>query len=584
MNEKKNAEKIIEMAAGKDNIRTEDSDTVGKTEQDCPKGGIFSGLFGFISGSMTPLLPAMLGSGMVKVLLTLLTAFRLISDTSSTYQILNIAGDAFFRFLPIILASAIAKRQGSSRILAMLIAGILLHPNLTALFAEGHASFFGIPVIPTKDPSSILPVLLIVPLMKYIEIFADRISPNAVKVFLKPLIVILVTAPLALIVIGPIGTVLGNVLAEGVRFLFSKVGWPIFSILAALMPFTVIMGMHHSLILLSAADLATFGYDPILYPAMFCSNLAQGTASLAVAVRSRDKSMKQIATGASVCAMIAGVTEPAVYGVTMKLKKPLMAACIAAGISGLYAGLTGVVVYTGDASPSLLTLMNMVKEGDYRTLINGLITLAIAVVLSFTLTLLFDRDISKKAVKLKPKKISEPTSYDGSKTSTVLCPINGKVLPLSSVSDASFASGVLGKGCAIEPYDGHLYAPFDGTVDNLSDSLHAIALKGKDGVDLLIHIGRDTVGLGEKFFKAYCKNGDSVKEGDLLIDFDMDGLKKAGYDPVTPVIVTNSDSYESVGTVADGKTDVGEGLLSLIKKSKSDEKNTPSETKSRDSV
>lgn len=562
MNYKKTAEEIIEI----------------ETEKE--KGGPFSRLFGFISGSMTPLLPAMLGSAAVKVFLTLLTTFRMISHTSSTYQILYVAGDAFFCFLPILLASTIAKRQGSSQILAMLMASVLLHPNLTALFTDGNTSFFGIPVISAQYPSSVLPVLLIVPIMKYIEIFADRISPNVVKFFLKPLIVILLTTPLALIVIGPIGAILGNYLADGVNFMYSRVGWLTVLILSALMPFIVITGMHHALVPLYAVSLAGLGYDPILYPALYCSNLAQGGASLAIAIKSRDKSMKQIAAGASVSAMIAGVTEPALYGVTMKLKKPLLAACIAAGFGGLYAGLSGVAVYSKGGSPSLLTLFSMVERNGYRTLINGLITLAIVTILSFTLTLFFCRDKTQKQVKSPMEKNRESAPAEVAETATVLCPMNGKVVPLSSVPDATFASGVLGKGCAIEPYEGHLYAPMDGTVDNLSDTLHALSLKGKDGVEILMHIGRDTLELGGKFFEAYCKNGDAVKAGDLLIDFDMDGLKKAGYDLVTPIIVANSDNYESVGTVADGKTDVGAGLLSLVKKVGSDDKGAASEAKS----
>ncbi|MGM9636906.1 MAG: beta-glucoside-specific PTS transporter subunit IIABC, partial [Eubacteriales bacterium] len=543
-------------------IHTEGISGTDAKDSDKKKGGPISRLLGYIAGSMTPLLPAMLGGGMVKVLLTLMTTFKLISDTSSTYRILDIAGDAIFCFLPIMLAYTIAKRQGSSQILAMLIAGILLHPNLTALFSNGDTTFFGIPVISANYPSSVLPVLLIVPIMKYIEIFADRISPNIVKIFLKPLIVILLTTPLALIVIGPIGAILGNYLAEGVHFLYSRVGWLTLLLLAALMPFIVLTGMHHALIPLCTMSLAGMGYDPILSPALFCSNLAQGGASLAVAIKTKDRSMKQIATGASVSALIAGVTEPAMYGVTIKLKKPLIAACIAAGMGGLYAGLTGVVVYARDGTPSLFTLISMSGGDRYRTLINGLITLFIVMLLSFILTLFFCRDKSPKHGKSKHDKskkeeVKASAPAEVAETTTVLSPMNGKVLPLSSVADATFASGVLGKGCAIEPYEGHLYAPVDGTVDNLFDTLHAIALKGKDGVELLMHIGRDTVELGGKFFKAYCKNGDAVKAGDLLIDFDMDGLKKAGYDLITPIIVVNSDSYESVGTVADGKTDVG---------------------------
>lgn len=542
----------------------------GNSGEKNKKQGFFNRLFGFIAGSMTPLLPAMLGGGMVKVILTLLTTFGAIDESSTTYGILYLIGDAFFYFLPIMLAASVAKRIGSSQMLAMLVAAVLLHPNLTALFGAGKVTFFGIPVTSASYASSVLPIYLIVPLMKYIEIFADKITPDIIKVFAKPLIVVAISAPLALIVIGPIGAIAGQWLADGVNYLYSRAGWLTIMLLSGFMPFIIMTGMHYALIPIATISLASIGFDPILTTTMFCSNLAQGGAAMAVALKSKDKSMKQVALGSGVSAIVAGVTEPALYGVTMKLKTPLLAACISSGIAGLYAGFTKVVAYTLGGSPSVISLVTMIGGGNYRTLINGIITMVIVLVLSFTLTLiLFKNSKNTKKAEMSvdnevvSKEMQNVTSVD---ETTVCAPVSGKILPLSEVKDVTFASGVLGRGCAIIPSEGKVYAPFDGNVETIFDTGHAVSLTGPGGIELLIHVGRDTVSLGGKYFTAYCKSGDDVKKGDLLIAFETDKISSEGLDCTTPVVVTNSDMYESVGIIADGNIRAGDKILSLKRK------------------
>lgn len=352
------------------------------------KGNLFSRMCGFIAGCMTPLLPAMLGCGMIKVILTLLTTFSLIDTTGSTYTILSVVGDSFFYFLPIMLAYTTANKLGTSPVLAMAVAAVMLHPDLTGLLSAGNTYYFGLPVTAATYSSSVLPVLLIVPIMKYIEEFADRVSPNVLKVFLKPLIVVFISVPIALVVVGPLGSILGNYLADGTNFLYGRMGWLTIMILSAAMPFIVMTGMHYALVPIALTSLASLGFDAIVFIAMFCSNLAQGVASMAVAIKSKDIKLKSQAITCGISAIIAGVTEPAMYGITLKYKTPMIAACIGAGAAGLYAGITKLVVYIMGGSPSALSLIQMIGGEGMGNLINGVIALIITMVVTFVMTLI----------------------------------------------------------------------------------------------------------------------------------------------------------------------------------------------------
>lgn len=347
---------------------------------------IISRFCGYVAGSMTPLLPAMLGAGMVKVVLTLLSTFGLLSSESSTYIILYALGDAFFYFMPVFLGMSIAKNIGANPVFAMSIGALLLHPDLIYLLSEGNSSFFGITVTSATYSSSVLPMLIIVPVMKYIEDFADKVSPNLIKVFFKPLLVVIISAPIALIVIAPIGAILGDYMANSINFLYTQVGWLTIMVLAAIMPFVIMTGMHYALVPIAFTGIATLGFDALLIITMFCSNLAQGGASLAVGFRSKKQDIKSISIASGVSAIVAGVTEPALYGVTLKYKTPLIGAIIGAGIAGLYAGIVGLVAYTLGGSPSVLSLIQMIGGDSFSNLINGVITLFIAIIASFIAT------------------------------------------------------------------------------------------------------------------------------------------------------------------------------------------------------
>ncbi|WP_077613148.1 beta-glucoside-specific PTS transporter subunit IIABC [Clostridium sp. Marseille-P2415] len=531
---------------------------------DGPKENLFSRLCGFVAGCMTPLLPAMLGCGMIKVVLTLLTTFGLVDTAGSTYVILNAAGDAFFYFMPVLLAMTTAKRLGSNIYLAMVVAAFLIHPNITALLGEGNTTYFGLPVTAAAYSSSVLPVLLMVPLMGYIERFADKICPNVVKVFLKPLIVIFISIPIALVVVGPIGSILGNYLADGVNFLYNKVGWLTIMLLSAAMPFIVMTGMHYALVPIATISLTSLGFDVILIITMFCSNLAQGGASLAVAVKSKDKDVKSTASAAGISAIVAGVTEPAMYGVTLKYKTPMIAAVCGAGISGFYAGITHLAAYSMGGSPSGLSLIQMIGGKGFGNLINGVIALAITLAVSFILTLILYKPESKTEDPAASANTQAEEKKPLVETIELASPLAGTVIPLTEVEDAVFAGGVLGEGAAIIPAEGKVYAPADGTVSALTETKHAVGITTDSGAEVLIHIGLDTVQLGGEGFTLHCKAGDKVKKGNLLLEFDMEKIKAAGFSLTTPVVVSNMTNFVSLKASDKKQVKAGENLLTIV--------------------
>lgn len=533
-------------------------------EQGNSDEGIFSRVSGFIAGSMTPLLPAMLGCGMVSVVLTILSTFGLMDTTGSTYVILSAIGDTFFYFMPIFLGMSVAKKIGSSPVLAMVIGAMLLHPDLINLLGVGGATYFGIPVTSAVYSSSVLPMLLMVPIMKYIEKFADKVSPSMVKVFLKPLIVIFISAPIALIFVAPVGFVLGNFLAEGVNFLYSQVGWLTIMVLSISMPFIIMTGMHYALVPIAFNSLAIFGFDPLLIITMFCANLAQGSASLAVGFRSKNVDTKSTAIASGISAVVAGVTEPALYGVTLKYKTPLIAAMIGAGAAGLYAGITGLVAYTLGGSPSAISLVQMIGGDDMSNFVNGVITLVIAVTVSFIATcILYKEETEDEAPTTKNADIAVDTKPLVNRVE-LLSPLNGEIVPLENVNDPTFAEKLVGEGIAVIPTEGKVYAPSDATVSVIMDTYHAIGLVTDTGLELLIHVGLETVNLKGKHYNAKVQKGDKVKKGDVLLEFDIDAIKNEGYDIITPVIVVNTSDYVSIKAVDKSTTTHGDVLLTIV--------------------
>lgn len=532
-------------------------------------------LFGFISGCMTPMLPAMLGTGMLKVVLILLTTFAGMKTDSSTYILLYSFADCFFMFLPIFMGITIAKKTGGSTMLFMVVGAALCYPNLTSLMGGSLGELgtflgmdctylFGIPVICSTYTSSVLPMLLMAPVMKWAEDFADRVSPNLLKAFFKPLLFLFICIPCSLCVLGPIGNVLGNLMSSVFLAMYSTVPWLTVGVLAAIMPFVIMTGMHYALIPMMFNNLATLGFDVLILVTQYCSNIAQGGAALGVAFKSKDEEVRSEGIACGISATIAGVTEPAMYGINLRFVKPMIAATVAAGISGLICGIFEVHGYVAAGTASLLTTITFIGENDpTHSLIFGGISGIVALAVSFILSYILYRDKeaspSAGAAGTASAAPAEPAPGDAVITS----PLIGVAKPLSSIDDAVFSTETLGKGIAIEPAVGKVYAPCDSVVSTFFDTGHALGLVTDSGAELLIHVGMDTIKLGGKGFEPQVKEGDHVKKGQLLLKFDLDYIKSQGLPATTPVVVSNTDDYAEVEALAAGTVDLDTGILQV---------------------
>lgn len=548
-------------------IPNDDTDTSQKTAE---KKSIGSAIIDSITGCMTPMIPALTAAGMIKVVLTLLTTFSIVSDSSSTYQVISFIGDAAFYFMPFLIAANAAKVFNVNQSLALIIAGVFLHPSFTAMIESGNPiTFFSIPVTPTTYSYSVIPIILMVWIMSYIVKLVDRITPRIVKLILHPTLVILISAPIAIIVVGPLGGIIGDGLAVAIDFLSTKLGFIIVGVLSAAFPFIVMTGMHHALTPIGLNAVATGG-DSLIFVSQVCSNVAQGGASLAVAVRSKDKNMKQLASASGISALM-GITEPALYGVTLKLKRPVMAAAIAAGIGGIIGGLLQVTLYI--AQNCILAIPAFIGGDGMMNFFYGLIMIIVSFAGAFILTLILgfkddpeDLESSSTNVEKTEKSEEAPASKPLVEKIQILSPATGTVKDITEVPDKTFADKVLGDGVAVIPDEGKIYAPADGTVVNIMDTKHGIMFRTSQGVELLIHIGLETVNLKGKYFTSHTKSGAQVKAGDLLVEFDLEAIRADGYNPITPIVVTNGDDYiRSVNMVkSDEKITHGDCLLTIV--------------------
>lgn len=489
---------------------------------DGPKEGWFNRLLGIISGSITPMIPALTGAGLLKAFLALFVNLNWMSNTSDTYVMLNFIADAAFYFMPIIVAYGAAKKFKTNQVLAMVVAATLIHPTFTTLVTGGSPlTFLGIPVTLVSYGSTIIPALLSTWLMSYVEKISDRLIPNFLKYFLKPLVVIAVTATITLLALAPLGNLIGNVVAsliEGLNAYGSRI---VPTVIGGLFPLLVMTGMHWSLAPFWLGSIAQTGSETLLGPGSLASNIAQGAAALVVAIKTKNPEQKSIASSAGFTALL-GITEPAMFGVTIKQKGILFSVMAGGLIGGAYAGFSGLVRYSaGGAGIALLPVF--VGENPMN-LIHALITMLIAFVATFIITYVWGFKPEKEVAKEEKM--------------TIDTPLKGEIIDLSAVNDQVFSQKMMGEGFAVIPNDGHLTSPIDGKVAMVFDTKHAIGLTTENGLEILIHIGIDTINLKGEMFDALVKTGDRVKKGQPLIDFNLTGIIEAGYDPTTMVIFT----------------------------------------------
>lgn len=520
-----------------------------------------------LTGIFTPILPAITAAGMIKAVLALLVAFKVVETTSMNYKIITFIADAGFYFLPILLANSAAQKFKCNPYLAMMLGGILLHPTfvsmVTASKETGEAiKLFALPIYNASYSSSVIPIILTVWVMSYIEPFADKISPNAVKFFSKPLITALITGVLALVVLGPIGYIIANFIATGIKTLETYCSWLVPTILGGIFPLLVMTGTHYGIVPIGINNRMTMGYDTIVNPSNLPSNVAQGAASLAVAVKSKVSEIRQLALSAGITA-VCGITEPALYGINVRFKTPLYSAMIGGACGGFFMGINSVRNYAG-GSPGLLTLPGYIGNDSLRDFYLACIGALIGFVVSFIVSYILYKDPVEE-LESETVLVEEPkTTITNGTTLEIVAPANGKAIPLSEVNDPTFAQEILGKGGALVPSDGKICSPVNGTVETVFETLHAVALKTDEGAEILIHIGLDTVKLGGKYFKAYVKSGDKVSVGTPLVEVDIDRVKAEGYNIVTPVIVTNSIDFGDILSVT-GDVKIGDRFIKAIK-------------------
>lgn len=518
-----------------------------------------------VSGIFTPILPAITAAGMLKAVLSVLIAFNLITKESQTYQVINFMADAAFYFLPILLASSAAKKFKTNQYMAMMLGGILLHPSFVSMVdaakeAGTSLKVFGLPISLASYSSSVLPIILIVWFMSYIEPIADKISPKAIKFFSKPLITALITGIIGLVVIGPIGYLISDKVGSAIKALEAVAGWLVPTLVGALTPLLVATGTHYGLVPIGINNRMTLGYDTIIYPGMLASNVAQGGAALAVALKSKKTEIKQLASSAGITA-VCGITEPALYGINIRFRKPLYSAIIGGAVGGLFLGIFGVRNYTG-GSPGLLTLPSYIGGNSMSDFIYAIIGATISIVVSFVACLVLYKD-EEEAVEENLN--SQEKTIKSVNMTTIKAPLTGAAVSLKNVNDPVFSDEIMGKGIAIIPTEGKVFSPINGTVEKIYDTKHAIALKDDNGLEMMIHIGLDTVKLEGKHFNVHVNKGDKVTVGKLLVDFDVKKIKEEGYDTITPIVITNSREFSEILAIDDKTVKYGEDIIKIIK-------------------
>lgn len=513
-----------------------------------------------ISGTTNQFLPALLGCGMVKILVTVIGMAGVDTATNMTCRILSVVGDSCFYFLPILVAVGAARKFGCNPMTAAVLAGILVHPDLIALLSGSEAvSFLGVPITEASYSYSVIPALLTVWILSYVERAAERILPDWSKAVFKPFFVLLVTAPIMLVIVAPAGYLLGQGLQTVITVAQAKASWLTMMLFSGFMPFLVLGGLHSAFTPTALEAFASGTGDSLLFPALLCSNLAIGGVCLAVCLSAKDKNMKTTATAAGISALLGGVTEPGIYGVLLPLKKPLIATCIGAGAGGLVIGLLQVKSYVF-SSPSLISVVQFIPPEGGNNFSYAIIAAAVSVLVAFTLTMILIR--KKEMPEEKVEKVSgiEETS-EKPENRMVALPISGNVIPLSEIGDGVFSEEVLGKGFGIRPENERIYAPFDGVVEMVADTKHAIGLKSNDGIELLIHVGIDTVDMNGDGFDIKVKQGKKIKTGELLGMFDRKQIAAAGHPDTTAVIVTNTADYEEITILQTGNKETGSRIM-----------------------
>lgn len=529
-----------------------------KETKSTAKDGFVNKILGVLSGSITPMIPALTGAGLMKAFMALFVTLGFISKTDDLYIILNFIADSAFYFMPIIVAYGAAKKFNCNSVLAMVVAGVLIHPNFVQLVTDGTPiTFMGMNIQLVKYGSTIIPAILSTWVMSYIENISEKFIPKFLKYFFKPLVVIAITSIISILFLAPLGNIIGNVVATAITSLNAFGTWIIPTVIGGIFPLLIMTGMHWSLAPIWLESIAVTGSEILLGPGSLASNIAQGAASLCVSMKTKDKELKQIASSAGFTALM-GITEPAMFGVTVKYKGVLASVMCGGLVGGFFAGITGVVRYAaGGAGIALLPCF--IGENPMNV-VYAILTMVISFIVTFTCTWFFG---FKKTDDNTQDTIKNTKNAETVSERVISAPLEGKVIPLTEVPDETFAQKIMGDGAAIIPSVGKVYSPVNGEIIMIFDTLHAIAIKSEEGLEILIHVGLDTVKLNGKYFKSNIKQGDKVNKGQLLLEFDNEKIKELGYNTVTPIIITNTNDYSKITVTKNNSLKIEDSLMSL---------------------
>ncbi|WP_104044187.1 beta-glucoside-specific PTS transporter subunit IIABC [Arthrobacter sp. ZGTC412] len=555
-------------------------DDAGANDEPVAHGNLFNRFIDLISSIFSPVIWPLAAAGLLKAFLSMATQFGWLDPASQTNVILAATADALFYFLPIFLAVTAAKRFKTNQFTSMAIAGALVYPSIVALSAQAEpVNFAGIPMVMMNYTSSVLPIIVAVWLQGYLERCLTRVLPSAIRNFTTPLLTLLVMVPLVLLTVGPITTFAAQGLSAGINAAFTFAPWLAGGIMGGFWQVFVLFGLHWGLVPGMLNEIATQGYSLLLGP-LLAAVLGQAGATLAVMFRTRNKARRTVAGPAALSGFLAGITEPAIYGVNLPLKKPFYFG-IAGGVIGGAIASAGGSGATAFVFPSLLGLPAFSTVGNFGLQLLGTGT---AVAIAFLLTFFFgpreeaaaeasDAGTSVPETAADTPAAAAPvpaSSTSATATSTavtgtvdVLAPVAGQAVALADVQDKVFASGAMGKGLGIIPADGRIYSPISGSIKAAMKTGHAFGIKSDDGVEVLVHIGIDTVQLQGRGFESAVSRGQQVRAGDLLAVVDLDVVTEAGYDTTTLVMVTNTAQLADVNPVAGGTLAQGDTAITV---------------------
>ncbi|MCD5154302.1 PTS beta-glucoside transporter subunit IIBCA [Enterococcus gallinarum] len=511
-----------------------------------------------ISESMNPILEPIICAGLLAAFLSIISLTGLISTDSSTYQIFDALRSAVFYFLPILMAMSCAKRLGASPYLAVALAATILSEPINNV---SGLSLFGIGLPQITYSNSFIPILLAVWFMGYVTKFAKKVIPKSLQYFMSPLVIMLITLPATLLVFGPLGFYIGEGIIGFFNLLMDTIGSCFVMMLySALQPFIIMLGAGNFIMPVVASLIAANGYDPAFISSCTISDIAVGGAMLGYFLRARNLKQKQL-FGTVTLSAILGVTEPAIYGVFVKFRRPFIAVMIGGGLGGLFAGLTGVKAYS--IAWGLFGLPAYIGEGDFMNLWLMVAAVAIsfigATIAAYMLGIPVESD-EVPAVKEK----EQPVSSEMIRSTALKSVVEGEVVPLNEINDQAFSTGALGKGIGIKPISHVIHSPIDGEVLTVFPTKHAIGLRSDQGVEVLIHIGIDTVSLEGKYFTMNVKQGDRVRTGQPIGEVDFEKVREAGYDPTTIVVITNTNDFLDVIPTSNNQLVKSDDLLNIV--------------------